>query len=152
MDFEQSNWLDRLHITIQWLLIIICGVCVLFTISLESAEIFVLIIIIWFMVAVVLGVIYLFLRYIIFGWITCLFIMFSNIQHWPVPSRGNQFIWENNPTGTEEVLCKNMFYPWTDSQFSSNCCSEIAKGWNTLDVCNDFCIVEQTKTWKKQKF
>lgn len=64
MDLDHSNWLDRLHVVLQRLLIIICGLCVLFTISLESAEIFFLIIIIWFMLAAVLGVIYLFLRFI----------------------------------------------------------------------------------------
>ena len=67
MNFEQTNWLDRLHIALQCLLIIICGICVLFTISLESAQIFFLIVIMWFMAAAVLAVIYLFLRYIFFG-------------------------------------------------------------------------------------
>ena len=67
MDFEQSNWLDRLHIALQWLLIVICGSCVLFTISLESPQIFIVIIVVWFLLAAVLGVIYLLFRFIFFG-------------------------------------------------------------------------------------
>jgi len=67
MDLDHSNWLDRLHVALQRLLIIICGLCVLFTISLESAKIFFLIIIMWFMVAAVLGVIYLFLKLVFFN-------------------------------------------------------------------------------------
>ncbi len=64
MDLDHSNWLDRLHVVLQKLLIIICGLCVLSTISLESTEIFFLIIIIWATVAAALGVIYLFIRFI----------------------------------------------------------------------------------------